>query len=146
MAAGKDQISSLSYQFSMSAERNSVAISWKTANVSALFNKDDETDKQNYRPISLLCGPGKLMEHAVATSIANHISGHNLGHPYQWAYKKGHSTELLLVKMIEDWRRSLDNNPVVGIVFVDFRKAFDCISHHVLLENWEALGVAATYC
>ena len=67
----KDLIPSLLSQFSMSAERNSVPTSWKTANVSALFKKDDETDKQNYRPISLLCVPGKLMEHAVATTYNN---------------------------------------------------------------------------
>jgi len=82
------------------------------------------------------------MEHAVATTIATHISEHNLGHPHQWAYKKGHSTELLLVKMIGYWRRALDNNLVVGIAFVDFRKAFDSISHHVLLEKLQAVGVA----
>ena len=87
--AGKDLIPPLLSQFSMSAERNSVPTSWKTANVSALFKKDDETDKQNYRPISLLCVPGKLMEHAVATTIATHISEPNLGHPHQLAYKKG---------------------------------------------------------
>ncbi|KAK2561868.1 RNA-directed DNA polymerase from mobile element jockey [Acropora cervicornis] len=119
----------------MSAEHNSVGTSSKTANVSAHFKKDDETDKQIYRPISLLCVPGKLMEHAVATLIATHISEHNLGHPHQWAYKKCHSTELLLTKMIEDWKRALDNNLVVGIAFVDFRKAFDFIPHHVLVEK-----------
>ena len=120
----------------MSAERNSVptSTSWKTANVSTLSKKDDETDKQNYPPISLLCIHGKLMEHAVATTSATHISGHNLGHPHQWSYKKGHSTVLLLVKMIEDQRQALDNNLVVGIAFVS-------ISHHVLLEKWQAVSV-----
>ena len=82
----------------------------------------------------------KLTEKAVATTIATHISDYNLGHPHQWAYKKGHSTELLLVKMIEDWRRALDKNLIVGIAFVDFRKAFDSISHHDLLEKLQAVG------
>ena len=81
------------------------------------------------------------MEHAVATTIATHISEHNLGHPHQWAYKKGHSTELLLVKMIEDWRWALDKN--LGIAFADFRKTFDSISHHVLPEKLQAVGVAS---
>ena len=55
---------------------------------------------------------------------------------------KGHSTELLLVKMTEEWRRALDNNLVVGVVFVDFRKAFDSISHPVLLRKLQELGVS----
>ncbi|CAB4004158.1 Hypothetical predicted protein, partial [Paramuricea clavata] len=63
-------------------------------------------------------------------------------HNHQWAYKKGHSTELLLVKMTENWRRALDNNLVVGIVFVDFRKVFDSISHPVLLRKLQELGIS----
>ena len=82
------------------------------------------------------------MESVVASTITTHISDHNLSHPHQWAYKKGYSTELLLVKMIEDWKMALDKNLVVGIVFVDFRKAFDSISHHILLHKLQASGIA----
>ena len=44
--------------------------------------------------------------------------------------------------MTEEWRRALDNNLVVGAVFVDFRKAFDSISHPVLLGKLQELGVS----
>ena len=128
--AGHTFIPSLLSLFTSSASRNSVPEQWKRANVSSLYKKDDETDKSNYRPISLLCVPGKLMETCVASAITTHLIEHDLSHNHQWAYKKGHSTELLLVKMTENWRRALDNNLVVGVVFVDFRKAFDSISHH----------------
>ena len=81
--------------------------------------KDQETDKCKYRPISLLSVSGKMIDSAVASSIMSHISDNNLSNPHQWAYKKDHCTELLLSKMTEDWKRALDNNMVVGIVFVD---------------------------
>ena len=127
--------------YSSSASCNLVPDTWKFANVSSLFKSGDETDKLNYRPISLLCIPGKLMETAVASTVTTHVTDHDLGNIHQWAYKKGHSTELLLVKMTEDWRRALDNL-VVGIVFVDFLKAFDSISHHILLQKLQGLGIA----
>ena len=127
--AGEALTPSLTSLYSISAACNSVPASWQTANVSALYKKDDVTDKQNYRPISLLSIPGKLMETAVSRTITTHLSDHNLGNSHQWAYKKGHSTELLQVKMVEDWRCALDKNLIVGIVFVDFRKAFDSIPH-----------------
>ena len=62
---------------------------------------------------------GKIMESAVASFIMSHISDNNLSNPNQWAYKKDHCTELSLSKMTEEWKRALDNNMVVGIVFVD---------------------------
>ena len=100
--ARKELIPSLLFLYTKSAARNSVPASWKKTEVSALFKKDGETDKQNYRPICLLCVPGKLIEQAVATTITTHTSVHNPNHSHQWAYKKGQLIRMLLVKMIED--------------------------------------------
>ena len=108
----------------------------------ALFKKDNETDKQNYRPISLLCVLGKLMETQVTFTITDHVEYHNLGNKHQWAYKKGHSTQLLLAKMTEDWRSAMDRKLVVGVVFIDFRKAFDSVPHNILLRKLQDLGIA----
>ena len=80
------------------------------------------------------CVPGKLMESMVALTIVTHVIGQGLGNPHQWVYKKGHSTEQLLVKITDDWRRALDKKYVVGAVFVDFRKAFDAITE--TSESW----------
>lgn len=48
------------------------------ANFIPMNKKDHETDKCNYRPISLLSVSGKIMESAVASSIMSHISDNNL--------------------------------------------------------------------
>lgn len=53
--AGKELIPSFFISIHQEYVRNSVPALWKTANVSALFKKDDETDKQNYQQISPLC-------------------------------------------------------------------------------------------
>ena len=82
------------------------------------------------------------MESCVASTINNHLDEHNLSTSRQWAYKKGHSTELLLVKMTEDWRKALDKKQVVGVVFIDFKKAFDSVSHALLLKKLKSLGIA----
>ena len=126
--------------FKVSANRNVVSATWKTANVIPMYKKDDETNKYNYRPISLLSVPGKIMESTVSSFITSHIAIHNLSNPRQWVYKKGHSTGLLLVKMTEDWRKALDNNGTVGIVYDDFKKVFDSTSHSVATSKVTRLG------
>ncbi len=121
---------------------NCVPRLWKTANVTPLFNNDDESDKQNYRLISLLNVLGKFMEASVTSTINIHIIENHLSNQRQWAYRKGHSTELMLIKMTENWRKALDGHQVVGVVFIDFKKAFDSISHSVLLHKLQGLGIS----
>lgn len=114
----------------------------KSANVFSLYKSNDETDKLNYCPISILCVPGKIVESCVAVTVTSHIRRHDLRSQHQWAYKKGHSTDHLLIRMTEDLKNPLDNRLAVGEVFVDFRKAFDTVSHPLLLQKLQGLGIA----
>ena len=46
------------------------------------------------------------------------------------------------MKTTDHWRRALDMKYVVGVIFVDFRKAFDAILHTIWLRKLQSLGVA----
>ena len=85
----------------------------------------------NYRPISLLSVPSKIMESCVSDTVVRHVFQNNLVTDKQWAYREGHSTELLLVHLSEIWRRAIDANKVVAVAFADFKKRFWlCISRY----------------
>ena len=115
--------------------RNCVYEGWKLARVSPIFKKDDSTDPGNYRPVSLLSVPSKLLESEINTAIVNHVTYNNLITPNQWANRKAHSTGLLLIHLTEKWRRLFDDGLTVAVAFVDFRKAFDSVLHTILLDE-----------
>ena len=40
------------------------------------------------------------------------------------------------------WNEALDDELKVGVLFIDFRKAFNCVVHVILSEKLKALGVS----
>ena len=98
-----------------------------------VYKKDDETDCCNYRPISLLSVPSKILESVVNDTIVRHVyKANNLVTDKQWAYRAGFSTELLLTHLTETWRKAVDEGLVVAVAFIDFKKAFDSVLHTIL--------------
>ena len=69
----------------------------------AVFKKDDPTVMSSYRLLSLLSVPSKILESCVADMIAKHVFSENeaLVTDNQWAYRKGRSTELLLIHLTQ---------------------------------------------
>ena len=121
--AGDAILPSLTSMYCISATAQKVPYIWKKAKISAIYKKEDETDKNNYRPISLLPISEKVMEACIATTSTSHLELHNLHNWHQSAYKKFHSTEMLMVKVTEDWRRALGRQ-VVGVLYIDLKKAY----------------------
>ena len=47
----------------------------------------------------------------------------------------------MLIRLVEEWKKHLDNNEVVGVVLMDLSKAFDCIPNDLLIAKLSAYGV-----
>ena len=117
-------------------------ITWKTAKVTPIFKKGSRQDVANYRPISLLSIPAKLLESQVCNIIDEHLHGNTLLNKNQWGFTKGLSTESMLVAMTEKWRYAMDNGSVVGAIFIDFQKAFDTVSHTLISTKLHSVGIS----
>jgi len=64
--------------------------------------------------------------------------------PYSTAYRKTHSCETTLSRLIEDWRLSLDQKLSVGILSTDVSKAFDSLQQTLMLRKLQAYGFNKT--
>ena len=98
-----------------------------------IFKKDDNTDKQNYRPISILPSISKVFERLLFQQITSFVS--EKISPYLCGFSKGFSTQHALLRLMEKLNTSLDKKQKVGLFMMDLSKAFDCISHDLLLAK-----------
>ena len=57
------------------------------------------------------------------------------------AYRKNYSFQHVLIRLLEEWRKSLDNNYVVGRVLMDLTKGFDCVLQDFLSAKLEAYDI-----
>lgn len=77
--------------------------------------------------------------------MRNHISLHNLAERFQSAYRKHHSTETALLKVINDVLLHLDNRDVVFMNLLDLSAAFDTLDHDVMLRRLRvSFGIQGT--
>ena len=58
----------------------------------------------------------------------------------QSGFRKNHSTETALIKIIDDLLFNLDKDRVSGVVLIDYCRAFDMVDHELLLKNWRHMA------
>ena len=108
---------------------------WKEGKVTPLHKNGPKDDTNNYRPISVLPVLSKLLEKHVHDSLMFYLSSNNLLHSTQSGFRPNHSCETALLQMTNKCLGAINNNEMVGMVMIDFRKAFDLVDHTLLLKK-----------
>ena len=83
----------------------------------------------------------KLFEKRICDHLCDFLEENTLLHRFQSGFRKFHSTETTLIRLVDQLLFDLDKNRASGLVFIDYKKAFDLIDHGLLLEKLKAYGV-----
>ena len=56
-------------------------------------------------------------------------------------FRKAHSTQHALLKLLQSWQEELDKKGMVAIILMDLSKTYDCIPHDLLIAKLNAYGI-----
>ena len=115
---------------------------WKTANVTPIHKKGDRTDPSNYRPVSLTSQVCKVLESIIRDKIVEHLDKYNLLNNSQHGFREGRSCLTNLLETLEQWTEIIDDGDCVDVAYLDFRKAFDLVSHEHLIYKLSKYGIS----
>ena len=111
---------------------------FKKAKIRPLCKQDGRTEKLNYRPINVLSNVSKIYERCLYDQIYTYLD--KIFSRCQCGFRKGISTQNVLLTMIEKLKISRENKQFCAAILTDLSKAVNYIPYDLLIAKLNAYG------
>ena len=137
-----DLVPSITKMFNCSLNQGRVPTKWKQANIIPIHKKGSRFQASNYRPISLLPTISKVLERCIYDKIIAHILPELANQ--QHGFLRNRSTTAQLLTIFSRINIILDKGKQADIIYFDLSKAFDSVSHKLLIHTIKGFGINGT--
>ena len=110
--------------------------SLKLENIIPVHKEDEPTDKENYKPVSILPLLSKTFERLICDQLKEYL-GQYL-HSLLCGFRKDHSTQHTLFRLLKKLQNELDTSGFVRTMLMDLSKAYDCLPHSLMIAKFQA--------
>ena len=104
--------------------------------ITPVFKTNARTSKNNYRPVLPVIS--KIFERIICNQLSTFFE--EIFSKFQCGFCKGYSTRYCLLMMLESWKEDVDKSKAFGTLMTDLSKAFDCLSHDLLIAKLHFYG------
>ena len=111
------------------------------AKVFPIHKKDSKLEVSNCRHISLLSNIDKIFEKLMHSRLIEFLEERQIFYYKQFGFQKDFSTNLAILNLLEIIQKALHYGQIACGIFIDLEKAFDAVSHDILLGKLDYYGI-----
>ena len=113
----------------------------KCGKIIPIFKNEDETDLNNYRPISLVSKFNRVFEKLMNNRLKSFLEFNNVLYKRQFSFREMHSTHYATLDIVNQIQNNMDKKLFSCGIFIDLKKAFDTVDHTILLNKLQYYGI-----
>lgn len=127
--------------FNICVEKGNFPNLFKLSRVVPIFKKGDEDSVSDYRPISIVPVFGKIFEKIIKVRLMDFFERNDLLDFSQFGFREGRSAVQAVGSVVSDIVEGFEKGELVNLMLCDLTKAFDCVSHAILIDKLYRYGV-----
>ena len=127
--------------FRKSIDESEVPEQWKVAEIVPIHKGGSKAVMANFRPVALTSVVCKVLERMICSAILAFLATHSLITKQQHGFVRGRSCQTNIMLCLERWTELVDSGKSVDVAYFDYAKAFDKVSHRLLLIKLQAYGI-----
>ena len=83
----------------------------------------------------------KVFDKLMYNKLYNFIEANDILYSHQYGFRRGHSTQQAIITLIDKMTKSVKSDDFVISVFIDLKKAFDCVPTNIMLAKLQACDI-----
>ena len=131
----------LTYLYNTCIDSCIFPLAWSIGKISPIPKANSSsTQVKDWRPITQIPLPGKLLERVLHDQIYKYFDEKKLFYKNQYGFRKERSTSNAIFDVLKVLYQNWNDKMYTECIFVDFSKAFETIDHNILTEKLKLYG------